>query len=260
MSGRLEGKVVFITGGGSGMGAATSVECAKEGAKAVCIYGRNAEKQNAVAEQVKALGCEAKVYVGMTDDEETVKNAIEDTVKTFGSIDVLINNASLTTTGNLHETKTEDWERIYHSNVFGYYYTMKYALPRMMEQEKKGSIVNVGSIGGMRPLSTTSPYTSSKGAIIQMTRTAAAEYARYGIRINCVNPGTFITPMHRYVMNDKAYLNGKEVPYEEFLASTIPLGRTGEPEEAAKAIVFMASDDASYIVGATLVVDGGAVL
>ena len=245
---KLKDKVMFITGAGDGIGKSIAIMASKEGAS-IAIFGRNAEKQEAVKKTIEEVGGKAITFIGDAGKEEDFKNSIEGTVKAYGTIDILVNNASIIAVGLLHEHSSEDWKNVINCNVNGYFYAAKYAIPYMLKQGS-GNIVNISAASGMRPLNTGSAYTSSKAAVIQMTRTMAAEYASSGIRVNSVSPGVTMTNMLRFVTDE--YLKGLE--------AVIHMRRVGQPEEIAKAVIFLASDDASYITGDVLSVDGGLIL
>jgi len=247
--GKLNDKVIFITGGGAGMGKATAILAAQEGAKVV-IYGRNAAKQEEVVKIIQENGGQVKMLLGDVSNEEQVKEAIDKTVEAFGSIDILVNNAGVIAGVVLtHEHTTESWKKVIECDLNGCFYTAKYAIPYMLKKGN-GNIINISSAAGLRPMQTESAYTSAKAAVIQLTKTMAWEYADKGIRVNCICPGLIMTDMLRFQPEE----------YLDAIAAGVPMKRIGQPEEIAKPIVFLATEDASYINGAVISVDGGLVI
>jgi NAD(P)-dependent dehydrogenase (short-subunit alcohol dehydrogenase family) len=244
--GRLDGKVVLITGAGLGMGQAAALLFAKEGAK-VAVVDWKPEAGEETVKMIKKAGGEAifiKADVSKADD---AKNMVKTTVKTYGKLDVIYNNAAIlgrvAFTENIAE---EEWDKIMAVNLKGVWLGMKYAIPEMLKKGK-GSIINTASQCGDRGTRNLGAYCASKGGILALTRVTAMELAKKNIRVNALNPGIIATPMA---------LSASEEDLKGF-AAIIPQGRLGRPEEVAYAALFLASDESSHVTGHTLVVDGG---
>ncbi|XP_014478341.1 PREDICTED: 3-oxoacyl-[acyl-carrier-protein] reductase FabG [Dinoponera quadriceps] len=241
-------KVVLITGASSGIGAATAIYFAKLGAS-LSITGRNKDNLSKVAEQCE----QSKIFVvtGELTNENDVKNIIDQTIKHYGKLDVLVNNAGTLETGDIKSTSLEQYDRVFNLNLRSVYQLTMLATPHLIAT--KGNIVNVSSVAGLRSFKNILAYSMSKSAVDQLTRCVALELADKQVRVNAVNPGVIVTNIHRRAGMSESHL--KE--FFEHSKETHALGRTGDPMEVAKTIAFLASDDASYITGATLPVDGG---
>lgn len=244
---RFRDKVVIITAGSSGIGFACLEQMLHEGA-----FVHNLDLVPPVTSGIKKIAIEGRSSWIESDlaDRKVPDEAVKKILSLHGRVDVLINNAAYTTHhgGALLETSTAEWQRQIDITLSGTFGMSKACLPAMIEQGG-GAIVNMGSIGGLTPFSNTAAYCTAKAALMQLTRSIAIDYGRQGIRCNAVCPGAIDTP---------AFSSIKALPYE--LAdreARTALGRIGRPEEVASAVVFLASADASYITGATLVVDGG---
>ena len=237
---RLKDKVAIVTGGASGIGAATVKEMVKEGAS-VLIADVNDELGNELAEELSNT-----VYL-KTDisSEEDVKNMVAKAEHTFGRLDILFNCAGINITEKRDRITIDNVRRIIDINLMGTILTTKYAL-EVFKKARSGNIINTASIMGYIGQIRNLPYNASKAGIINMTKTLSLEYAKYNIRVNCISPGFIRTPF-----------TGHEEAIKQRLESLIPLGRLGDPEEVAKVVVFLASDDASYITGTDFKVDGG---
>jgi len=242
---RLEGKVAIITGGTFGIGESTALLFAKEGAKVV-IAARNAEKGERVVSQIKEQGGDAIFVKTDVAKEEDVQNLVRETVDTFGKLDVLFANAGVGAMGDIHETTMEDWNRLISIDLTGVFLCSKFAIPAMIKNGG-GSIINCASILGHVGQPSVSAYAAAKGGVVNMTRSAAVTYASKGIRVNAVCPGYIDTPM----------LEPLDEETKKYLISKHPIGRLGTPEEIATAVLFLASDDSSFVTGANLLVDGG---
>lgn len=235
---RLDGKVAIITGGASGIGAKIVDRFIEEGATVIA-----ADISTDHIEETDTL-------IGKTLDvssEDQWKKVTQEVIDEFGKIDILVNNAGVSTEKGLENFDYEDWERMNKINGFGTMVGMKYVIPHMVEKNA-GSIVNLSSFTALIGMGLNS-YTASKGAVRAITKAAAAEYGRLGIRVNAVFPGVIQTPM-------VAGLEESEDALGHINAMT-PLGRLGQPEEVANAILFLASDESSYVTGAELAIDGG---
>ncbi|WP_274363814.1 SDR family NAD(P)-dependent oxidoreductase [Paenibacillus thermotolerans] len=251
---RFEGKVAVITGGATGVGLAVARRLASEGARVV-ITGRRAEVGTKAVDSLRAAGFEALFVPADVADAEQVRNLMDLTVQTYGQIDILVNNAAIFTPGRFMATSWEEWRKIFDVIVSGTYFCTKEAASRMIEQGVKGKIVNVSSINSSRALEESSHYNAGKGALDQLTRNTALELMEHGIRVNSVALGFIETPMsvvdgvneHETDWFKDIYVGRKKIPQQ----------RQGQPEEAAGVIAFLASEDASYMCGAVVPVDGG---
>jgi NAD(P)-dependent dehydrogenase (short-subunit alcohol dehydrogenase family) len=249
--GRLSGKVVIITGAASGIGRATAILFAREGAKLVLadIHGEGLKETLKLA---KKEGGEAIIKKTDVAIEEEVKGLIDFALQTYSQIDILCNNAGITgQIANLEEQTKEDWYKVYEVNVLGAVFATKH-VAKHMQQRKSGAIVNTASVAGMRSGAGGNAYSASKAALISFTQTAACDLGGYNIRVNAVCPGLIETGMTQPVF-DLAREKGKV----DKLGSRCELRRYGLPEEVANAILFLASDESSYITGQALPVDGG---
>lgn len=244
--GRMRGKVAFVTGAGTGIGAATALRLAEEGATVV-ICGRRQEPLDAVVAQIKAAGGQAEAVQADVSDEAGFTAAIEAAAERHGRLDVLVNNAMAYSWGAIEATSTADWHSNFSTSVDGTFWGTRTAMKLM--KERGGAIINVSSICGLLGTAWMSGYSAAKAAIINFSRAAAAEGAPSGIRVNVVIPAVVETPATAGMLSDEASRKNTE--------KLIPMGRVGQPEELANAILFLASDEASYITGAALPVDGG---
>lgn len=246
MSKRLEGKIAFVTGGGSGIGAATAERFAEEGATVV-ICGRRKEPLDDVVVKIKAAGGRAEAIVADVGNEAQFVGALEQTAKKYGSLDILVNNAMAYTWGGIDSMTTADWHANFSTSVDGTFWGTRTALKLM--GGKGGSIVNISSICGTLGTPYMSGYSAAKAAILNFSRAAAAEGAAAGIRVNVVIPAVVETPATAGMLADEAARKNAE--------KLIPMGRVGQSNELANAVLFLASDEASYVTGAALPVDGG---
>lgn len=242
-------KVVLITGASSGIGAATAVHFSTLGAKLV-LTGRNVENLNKVAADCQSPSDHFVVPADVTDEED-VKKVVEQAIKHFGKLDVLVNNAGIIENGGIEETSLDQYDRLFNTNVRSVYHLTHLAVPHLVKT--KGNIVNVSSVVGIRASPGLLSYCMSKAAIDQFTRCVALDLAPKQVRVNSVNPGVVVTELHkRGGMSEEQY-----AAFLERCKSTHALGRPGQAAEVAKTIAFLASDDASFITGAVLSVDGG---
>ncbi|WP_416138865.1 SDR family NAD(P)-dependent oxidoreductase [Halomonas sp. HK25] len=246
MSGKVQDKVAFVTGGGSGIGEATAKLLAREGARVV-ICGRREAPLQGVVEAIRAEGGQAEAVVADVSDEAALVAALEQTAEHHGSLDILVNNAMAFTWGPLVEMSTVEWHQNFVATVDGTFWATRTALGLM--KGRGGAIVNLASICGELGTAGMSGYSASKAAVINFSRAAAAEGAADGVRVNVVVPAVVETPATAGMLADEASRRSTE--------KLIPMGRVGRPEELAEAVLFLASEAASYITGATLPVDGG---
>lgn len=248
--GRLDGKVALITGGASGMGKVAGGLFAAEGAKVVLTDVADATGEQ-VAKEIQAAGGEAAYVHANVASEQDARMMVEATVERFGAVHVLYNNAGvmLADDGSVDTTDASVWDRTLDVNVKGVAFGCKYGIPAMIASGG-GSIVNVASfVAWMGAATSQTAYTASKGAVLSMTREIAVEYARKEIRCNALCPGPIDTPLLAELLSDPARRQRRFVH--------IPMGRLGAAEELAKAALFLASDESSYMTGASLIVDGG---
>lgn len=246
---KLEDKIALITGGDSGIGKATALLFASQGAHIAIAYLSETNDANETAKEIKKLGRKCLLIKGDLAKEANCKKAVEKTIRKFDRIDVLVNNAALHwETESLEEITTDQLTRTFYTNVFSYFWVTRYALPHM----KKGSnIINTASVTAFRGSSKLIDYAATKGAIIGFTRSLAQNLANKGIRVNAVAPGPIWTPLIASSFSKKKV--------SEFGSDT-PMGRAGEPNEVATCFLFLASDDSSYISGQTLHPNGGEII
>lgn len=246
------GKVVLITGASSGIGASTAKHFAKLGAS-LALAGRNKTNLEKVVSECQTPQNTPSplILIGELTNESDTKNILDSTIKHYGKLDVLVNNAGILETGSIESTNLEQYDRMMNVNVRSIYHLSTLAVPHLIQT--KGNIVNVSSVNGIRAFPGVLAYCMSKAAVDQFTRCVALELAPKQVRVNCVNPGVTVTNLHK-----RGGMN--EEQYEQFLKKTKEthaLGRPGDPMEVAKTIAFLASEDASFITGASIPVDGG---
>ena len=242
----LKDKVALVTGGGTGIGAATALRLAEEGAK-VAVCGRRIEPLESIASQIENKGGQALAIVCDIADESQVDMTISAVASQFGGLDILVNNATLLEAGLIDGHTTESWHKNFSVTVDGTLFMMRAAYPHLAKS--KGSVVNVSSIVGSQGTPYMTGYAAAKGAVNAMTRNAAIEWANAGVRCNAVVPGAIMTDPTKAILPDERA--------QAYMESLIPMRRIGDPEEVANAIVFLASPLASYITGVLLPVDGG---
>lgn len=237
-------KVAFITGGGSGIGEYTAYKLASEGAKVV-VVGRTIEKLNRVVEAIEKAGGTASAISCDVSDYESLETAVAKTIEIYGRLDYAVNNAGLNQVFNkTADLPIEEFKRVTNIIYDGIYYSMKAQIPHMLKNGS-GSIVNITSVYGIKGMKYNLAYSAGKHGVHGMTKVAALDYASNHIRINTVAPGVIDTPLLK-----------AEPEAVEQMKQVIPVGRLGHPEEVANAICFLLSDEASYITGSQLVVDG----
>lgn len=249
---KFSNKVVLVTGASAGIGAVTAVTFSKHGATLVLV-GRNNENLAKTANQCEVTPPQPKPLQVVADlvNEADTKRVIDETIKTFGKLDVLVNNAGIFASGTIETASLEQYDNVMNTNVRSVYHLTALATPHLINT--KGCIVNVSSVNGIRAFPGVLAYCMSKAALDQFTRCISLELALKQVRVNSVNPGVIETDIHRRSgMDDLAYQQ-----YLEKCKTTHALGRHGQPDEVARVIIFLASDEASFITGATLSVDGG---
>ncbi|WP_435920887.1 SDR family NAD(P)-dependent oxidoreductase [Paenibacillus sp. DYY-L-2] len=244
---RLANKVAIITGAAGGMGKADALLFAKEGAK-VAVTDMQEEKVKEVASEIVAAGGEAISFKHNVASEEDWIRVVNETVAKYGKIDILVNNAGVSNATPFLELTVADWEKTMSINVTSIFLGQKYVIPHMIEAGG-GSIVNISSIAGLTGGSGTGPYTASKGAVRMLTKATAVDYAKHNIRANSVHPGFIETPMTVDMFKDENM--------RQWFQSQTPLPRLGKAEDIANGVLFLASDESSYITGVELPIDGG---
>ncbi|MEE9407328.1 MAG: 3-oxoacyl-ACP reductase family protein [Polaribacter sp.] len=245
----VKNKIVIVTGAGSGIGKATAIHFAKHGATVV-VSDINIESAQAVSEEIKKSNGKATANKCNVAKFEEVENLVNSTVKEFGKLDVIVNNAGIGP--NLlrtHESKLKDWDAVIAVNQTGVYYCMKVALKQFLKQDG-GNIVNIASLAGLKASPNNISYSASKFAVVGMTKSAAMEYATKNIRVNAVCPGYTESALLSQLINAKPEMDA-------ILKSVIPMKRYGKAEEIADAVVWLASDNTKFITGQTITLDGG---
>ena len=246
----IRDRVAIVTGASSGIGRATAVAFAREGAK-VALLARDEARLHDTARDVKRAGGEALVLPTDVTVPEQCERAVRATVDRWGGIDILVNAAGIIASGTIEDTSLEQWDRMFNINVRAVFYLMRLCAPYLIE--RKGAVVNVSSVTGLRAFPNVLAYCASKAAVDHLTRCAALELAPKGVRVNAVNPGVVVTELHRRGgMDERAYQ-----AFLERSKSTHPLGRVGRPGEVADLILFLASPHAGWITGDTISIDGG---
>ncbi|RYM06393.1 glucose 1-dehydrogenase [Sporolactobacillus sp. THM7-7] len=243
----IEGKVAVITGASQGLGRGYAIALAQAGCTCICI-GRDKEKLMATKEMISDEAGQAEVTVLDVTDTRSVKESIDKIYIKYGKIDILINNAGNEIPEPFLDVSEEDYDSIMTVNTKGVFF-MTQKVAEKMKLHKSGKIINIGSLGSYIGLSGSSVYCSSKGAIIQFTKTAAIELAQYNIQVNAIVPGYFLTHMTQPFFDDQAH--------REWIESRIPLGRIGTAEDLAGTVIFLSSGASDYLTGQSIIVDGG---
>ena len=249
MSSKLSGKVAFVTGASRGIGRAIALRLAKDGAKVALNFSSNVSKAEEVKAQIEAAGGEAMLVQGDVAKFEVVTELIKRVVDVWGRLDILINNAGITRDNLLIKMTEDDFDRVISTNLKGVFNCTK-AVTKLMMKQRGGRIVNMSSVVGLKGNISQANYAAAKAGIIGFTKSSARELASRGVTVNAVAPGFINTDMTA-VLSEKV----KEVMMQE-----IPAGRMGTPEDVANAVAFLVSDEAAYITGQVLSVDGGMVM
>lgn len=247
--GKLEGKVALVTGASRGIGRSIALELAREGADIAINYAGNQALANEVAGEIEGLGRKAFVIQANVADSETVTNMVKAVISEFGKLDILVNNAGITRDNLIMRMKEEDWDSVIDTNLKGVFLCTK-AVARQMMKQKSGRILNISSVVGVSGNAGQANYVAAKSGVIGLTKTTARELAPRGITVNAIAPGFIETDMTDQLAED----------LQKQMLGQIPLGRFGQTEDIAKTAVFLASDDAGYITGQTILVDGGMVM
>ncbi|PAD21069.1 3-oxoacyl-[acyl-carrier-protein] reductase [Terribacillus saccharophilus] len=245
----LSGKVALVTGASRGIGREIALELASNGVNVAVNYSGSKEKAEAVAEEIRALGQESIVIQANVAEEESVKDMVKQTIEAFGSLDILVNNAGITRDNLLMRMKEEDFDAVIQTNLKGVFLCTK-AVTRQMMKQKAGRIINVASIVGVSGNPGQANYVAAKAGVIGLTKTAAKELAARNVLVNAVAPGFITTDMTDEMTDEQ----------KQAMQSMIPLGKPGKPEDVARVVRFLASEDSNYITGQTIHIDGGMVM
>lgn len=246
---RLDGKNALITGASRGMGAAMAAGFAREGANVAIFYKQSGDAAREVVAEILQAGRRGVALRVDTASREQVEAGVADVLKEFGHLDILVNNAAIALRSHFLEVTDEEWDRTHSVNLRGYFIVGQ-TLARHMAERRSGVIINMSSLNQQKARKNRTPYLASKGGVLMLTKGMAVDLAPYGIRVNALAPGTILTDINRADMADPAFRKERE--------SNILLGRLGRPEEMVGAAVFLASDEASFVTGTSLLVDGGA--
>ncbi|OBZ07739.1 MULTISPECIES: SDR family NAD(P)-dependent oxidoreductase [Bacillales] len=251
---RLQGKVALLTGAGSGIGKTTAELFAKEGAT-VIVNDIDEAKGQETAKTIQESGGSALFLHADVTDSDSVQSMVKEAIKVHGKIDILFNNAGISGVGALHEIEPEAWDRVVQVNLRGVFLPSKHALPYMMER-RSGNIINMSSCIAEIGLARRASYSATKGAVLALTKSMQVDYAKYNIRVNAVLPGTIMTPfVEQYLKNS----------YEDPEAAIAAIktrqlsGELGRPADVANGVLFLASDESSFMMGSPLYIDGGVV-
>lgn len=253
---KLKDRVGIITGASSGIGEAVGDLFAREGAKLALVAGRNIAAVEKLAKEKNASGGEVLSLSADLTDEKQVKQLFQTVFERFGRIDILVNSAGIIGSARpIEEMDSEEWDRVFRIDVRGTFLCTKYCLPYMLKQ-KSGNMINLSSVAGMKGSLISPCYGAAKGAVILFTKSVAMRYAREGIRINCISPGTIDTPMTRNYQGE-GKTPEEQAKVAQYFRDKHPIGRFGTAEEIAWGALYLASDDSSFVVGINLPIDGG---
>lgn len=247
---KLVGKVALITGSDSGIGKASAIRFAYQGANVIITYHTDKKGAQETLEQVQKAGQKAIILQLDQSKEDEVEKVFDRAIKEFGKVDILMNNAGINFSGiKVVDMETEKWDKVIKTNLYGYFFCCRRFIKERLKNNRAGKIINVSSIHEETPLPGAAAYDCSKGAIKSLTRTLALELGEHKINVNNIAPGMILTPFNQGAIDDKE-LRNKQV-------QNIPLKRAGEPEEVANLALFLASGESDYVTGSTYYIDGG---
>jgi len=246
---KLQNKIALVTGGSRGIGAAISKELAKEGAKVVLTYHSNPDKAQSVLDEIKDFGGDGRIFKADASSFEDAQKTIDFVLQEFGSLHILVNNAGITKDNLILRMSEQDWNEVINTNLKSVFNYSKAAVKQMMTQ-REGKIINISSVVGIMGNVGQANYVAAKAGVIGLTKSLAREFASRNINVNAIAPGYIETDMTNKLTETQ----------RQAILNLIPLKRIGKPEEIAKMVVFLASDDANYITGQVFCVDGGMVM
>lgn len=248
---RLDGRTAIVTGGSSGIGRGICLKLAEEGADVVVADVQREPQMDGKPTDhlVEEKGSSAQFIETDVSDEDSVRDMVYRAASEYGSLDILVNNAGIHDGGSVHETDEEEWNRIQDVNLKGVYLCSKYVVEHMLEEDIRGDIINIGSIAGLVGFASNSPYSASKGGVVELTRSMAVDYGPEGINVNAVDPGVIKTSMTEEMLDDDEQ--------RQFFEQNTLTDRLGRPEDIANAVAFLASEESNFVNGENLVVDGG---
>ena len=246
---KLSRKVAIVTGASQGIGSGIALKFAEEGADVVVNYHKNKNLADAMADRIRKLGSRALTIKADVSHKADVNRIVQTALEKFGRIDILVNNAGIFVGGGISDLNEEIWDRVMAVNLKGVFLCCQAVGSYMIANDVRGSIINIASISGRLPELNGNAYSPSKAGVISFSALLAVEWAKYGIRVNALSPGPVMTPLQQAIYSTPALLEARN--------RGIPMNRHGQPEEIGKAAIFLASDDASYITGAALDVNGG---
>lgn len=248
---RLEGKVAIITGAASGIGEAEARAFAREGAKITMVTSRRKDDMERIADDIRTAGGEVVTVLADIGEEKSWELIVNETIQAYGKINILVNNAAIRPFGTIEDTDADEFRKALNINVVGPMLGMKAVVPYMKKTGEKCAILNTSSLSGVKKGQPNAlPYSATKAAIVGMSRSAARDLEGTNIRLNILHPGLILTPMN---------INGSmaDPTFRERVANTIPIGRVGNPEDMVGAAIFLCSDEAAYVHGESLYIDGG---
>lgn len=246
---KLQNKIALVTGGSRGIGAAISKELAKEGAKVVLTYHSNPDKAQSVLDEIKDFGGDGRIFKADASSFENAQKTIDFVLQEFGSLHILVNNAGITKDNLILRMSEQDWDEVINTNLKSVFNYSKAAVKQMMSQ-REGKIINISSVVGIMGNVGQANYVAAKAGVIGLTKSLAREFASRNINVNAIAPGYIETDMTNKLTETQ----------RQAILNLIPLKRIGKPEDIAKMVVFLASDDANYITGQVFCVDGGMVM